>query len=33
VTAFVLFMAVVFSLVSFLGWRELSARDDDDEDD
>ena len=28
VTAFVLFMAVVFSLVSFLGWRELSARDD-----
>ena len=32
VTAFVLFMAVVFSLVSFLGWRELSARDDDEED-
>ena len=32
VTAFVLFMAVVFSLVSFLGWRELSAQDDDEED-
>ena len=32
VTAFVLFMAVVFSLVSFLGWRELSARDEDEED-
>jgi hypothetical protein len=30
VTAFVLFMAVVFSLISYLGWRELS-RDDDDE--
>ena len=31
VTAFVLFMAVVFSLVSYLGWRELSARDDDED--
>ena len=31
VTAFVLFMAVVFSLVSFLGWRELSAPDDDED--
>jgi hypothetical protein len=31
VTAFVLFMAVVFSLVSFLGWRELSASDDDED--
>ena len=32
VTAFVLFMAVVFSLVSFLGWREFSAQDDNEED-
>jgi hypothetical protein len=31
VTAFVLFMAVVFSLVSYLGWRELSRDDDEDE--
>jgi len=31
VTAFVLFMAVVFSLISFLGWRELSARDDEED--
>jgi hypothetical protein len=30
VTAFVLFVAVVFSLVAFLGWRGLN-RDDDDE--
>jgi hypothetical protein len=30
VTAFVLFVAVVLSLVSFLGWRELSSREDDD---
>jgi hypothetical protein len=28
VTAFVLFVAVVFSLVAYLGWRELSLRDD-----
>ena len=31
VTAFVLFMAVVYSLVSYLGWRELSRDDDEDE--
>jgi hypothetical protein len=30
VTAFVLFVAVVLGLVSFLGWRELSSREDDD---
>ena len=28
VTAFVLFFAVVFSLVAYLGWRGLSTRDD-----
>ena len=30
VTAFVLFMAVVFSLVAYLGWRGLTPSDDDD---
>ena len=28
VTAFVLFFAVVLSLVAYLGWRGLSPRDD-----
>jgi hypothetical protein len=28
VTAFVVFFAIVLSLVSYLGWRELSADDD-----
>ena len=31
VTAFVLFFAVVFSLVAYLGWRGLSPRDDEDD--
>jgi hypothetical protein len=30
VTAFILFAAVVFSLVAYLGWRGLSERDDED---
>jgi len=30
VTAFVLFMAVVFSLVAYLGWRGLTPTDEDD---
>ena len=30
VTAFVLFMAVVFSLVAYLGWRGLTPSEDDD---
>jgi len=30
VTALVLFFALVFSLVSWLGWRGLTWRDDDD---
>jgi hypothetical protein len=30
VTAFVLFFAVVFSLVAFLGWRGLNRDDNDD---
>ncbi len=30
VTAFVIFVAVVFSLVAYLGWRGLSAGEDDD---
>ena len=30
VTGFVVFFAVVLSLVSYLGWRELSADDDED---
>jgi hypothetical protein len=31
VTAFVLFFAVVFSLVAYLGWRGLTPRDEDDD--